>query len=205
MRILYFDTETTGLGVKGGYAYGRAYRGQICQLSYVIEDDGALSAKNFYFSVDYVEPGAYRVNGLTPALLYMLSGGREFSDDSEEIARDFQEADVIVAHNFSFDSKFMKAEFERINREFVYKRSFCTMRNCVNFLKIPTLSGRFKAPSLYELADFFGVDEREVQKMNEELFSSASYAHDARYDSAKLALSCIKGREICPEMAEALK
>lgn len=204
MRILYFDTETTGLGVKGGYAYGQAYRGQICQLAYVIED-GGFTAKNFYFAVDYVEPGASMVNGLNSRLLFMLSGGREFSDDSEEIARDFASADVIVAHNFAFDSKFMQAEFERIKREFVYKRSFCTMRNCTGFLKLPAARGRYKAPSLYELAEFFKVDEAEVNKLNEQLFSSLSGAHDARYDTIKLMLACIKGREICPEMAAALK
>ena len=204
MKILYFDTETTGLSPKGGYAYGQAYLGKICQLAYIIEEDGAFTAKNFYFAVEYVETGAKAVNGLNPRLLYELSGGREFSDDSEEIGRDFAEADVIVAHNFSFDHKFMEAEFSRINREFVYKRSFCTMRGCTSFLQLPPSRGKcFRAPSLAILAEFFKVSEEEVNEMNLRLFGARSDAHDARYDTVKLALSCIKGREICPNMIEA--
>ena len=35
--IIYFDTETTGL-----------YPGQICQLSYVMQDEGKVVAKNFF-------------------------------------------------------------------------------------------------------------------------------------------------------------
>ena len=52
--ILYFDTETTGVRP-----------GQICQLSYIIQDTSGVSAKNFFFSVDYVEQGASAVHGFS--------------------------------------------------------------------------------------------------------------------------------------------
>ena len=46
MKILMFDTETTGLRP-----------GQICQLSYIVIDNSTkpykVYGKNFFFSVDY--------------------------------------------------------------------------------------------------------------------------------------------------------
>jgi len=205
MRILYFDTETTGLSPLGGNAYGKAYQGHICQLTYIIEDEGELTAKNFYFAVDYVEYGASKVNGLTPSLLYALSGGREFSDDYDEISKDFAQADVIVAHNFAFDCKFMQAEYRRLNGEFIYKNSFCTMKGTKEYLQLPGSRGSFKAPNLAELATAFGVEEDEVQEYCQKLFSTSSVAHDARYDTVKLMLACVKGREECPALALTLK
>ena len=64
--VLYFDTETTGL-----------YPGEICQLSYIMQDKGGVSAKNFYFAVDFVEYGALKVHGLTAEKLNetVLHGG----------------------------------------------------------------------------------------------------------------------------------
>lgn len=45
-RLLIFDTETTGFS-----------SGNICQLSYLIVDNGKLIPGNYYFKVDYIEPG----------------------------------------------------------------------------------------------------------------------------------------------------
>ena len=63
--IIYLDTETTGL-----------CPGNICQLSYVLQTEKEVKAKNFYFAVDNVEYGAYSVHGLSPEILYKLSNGR---------------------------------------------------------------------------------------------------------------------------------
>ena len=98
--ILFFDTETTGLS-----------SGRIIQLSYVMQSSKNVKAKNFFFYVDYVEPSAVAVHGFTPEKLFVLSNGHTFSTDIEEIYDDFLRADVIIAHNLSFDLKFMIAEF----------------------------------------------------------------------------------------------
>ena len=206
MKILYFDTETTGLSPRGGVAFGQPYLGHICQLTYVMEEGAETVAKNYFFAVDYVEPGASAVNGLNARLLYTLSGGREFSDDFDAIQADFSQADVVVAHNLAFDTKFMQAEYERLSREFIVKRGFCSMKGSADYLRIPSarFAGRYKLPSLAELAQGFGVDEAEVHRVTTELFGNDAGAHDARYDTVKLMLACRKGREVCPQMQEAL-
>ena len=72
--ILYLDTETTGL-----------YPGEICQLSYIMQDKDGATAKNFFFAVKDVEYGAYLVHGFSVQILKELSGGKTFSDHADEI------------------------------------------------------------------------------------------------------------------------
>lgn len=196
MRIIYFDTETTGLNVS-------LTQGQICQLAYTICENGNVTAKNFFFAVDYIDPAASQVTGLTVPILYKLSGGQRFADKIDEIEKDFVSADHIVAHNFSFDKKFMEMEFMRLNREFAYKNGVCSMRSTADFLQIstPYCRTRFKNPNLKELGDAFGVSDEEVIQTAIELYNSSSAAHDARFDTVKLMLAVEKAKLVCPKLS----
>jgi DNA polymerase-3 subunit epsilon len=129
--ILFFDTETTGL-----------MPGRIVQLSYVMQDKSEVRAKNFFFYVDYIEPSAIAVHGFTPEKLLTLSNGHTFSMDLEEIYDDFLAADLVVSHNFSFDLKFMIAEFLYHERQFRYRESLCTMKFFTDILRLPRSSNR---------------------------------------------------------------
>ena len=181
--IIYFDTETTGLRP-----------GKICQLSYILEGED-VRAKNMYFAVPFVEPGAEKVHGLTPEKLALLSGGRRFSDRMEEIAADFAEADVIVGHNVRFDIDFLAAEFSYEYDRFRYRNSFCSMRAFTPVLKLPRAGGRgLKYPKLSELMAFFEVYPYDVTRAQTELFRGAGGAHDARYDTAALWLCMREAR-----------
>lgn len=198
MRIVYFDTETTGLSPNMNFMTG--YYGQVCQLAYTIVDGESVIAKNFFFTVDYVEPSASKVTGLTTDLLAVLSNGNKFADSADEIYNDFSEADYIVSHNFSFDKKFMDAEFSRLGRRFDYKNAICSMRSTVGYLKIPGFRNVYKLPSLKELGDYFGVSDIETSERAKELYDSSSVAHDARFDTVKLMLAVENAKKVCPEL-----
>ena len=190
MKALYFDTETTGLRTDGFVLNGVRYPGKICQLAYIIDDDGVLTPKNFYFAVDAIEPGACRVNGLTVPLLAELSEGRVFADDADEIWRDFASADVLVAHNITFDVHFMQAEFQRLSMSFyVGDKGFCTMRRFAPVLKLPGRGRFYKMPSLAEFAAYEGVTDFDVMLMMDDLFHTRKAAHDARHDIVKMYLA----------------
>lgn len=124
--ILFFDTETTGL-----------IPGRIIQLSYVMQSETETRAKNFFFAVEYIEPSAVAVHGFTPEKLAVLSNGKTFSCDIDEIYDDFSSADLIVAHNVKFDINFMIAEFCYQDRRFCYKQEFDTMKFFTNIMKLP--------------------------------------------------------------------
>ncbi|MBP5307667.1 MAG: 3'-5' exonuclease [Clostridia bacterium] len=177
--ILYFDTETTGLTP-----------GRIVQLSYVMQNATEIRAKNFFFYVDYVEPSAVAVHGFTPEKLFALSGGKTFSTEIDEIYDDFLSADLVVSHNFTFDLKFMMAEFAYQDRLFRYRESFCTMRYFTDIIRLPRSSHRgFKYPKLAELAEYYDIYPYDISKVTSECFGCFVSDHDARYDTASLYLS----------------
>lgn len=179
LMILFFDTETTGLSP-----------GRIIQLSYIMQSDIEVKAKNFFFYVDYIEPSAAAVHGFTPEKLLVLSKGHTFSSDIDEIYDDFLSADVIVAHNLSFDLKFMIAEFAYHDRQFRYREGICSMRYFTDILKIPRASGRgYKYPKLTELSQFYDLYPYDVTMETAKLFGTYGQSHDARFDTTELYLS----------------
>lgn len=176
--ILFFDTETTGLAP-----------GRIIQLSYIMQTAAEVKAKNFFFYVDYIEPSAVAVHGFTPEKLAVLSKGHTFSCDIDEIYDDFISADLIVAHNFSFDLKFMIAEFLYHDRQFRYRESFCTMRGLTEVVKLPRANGLgYKYPKLTELEEYYGFYPYDINRTAAELFGCYAASHDARYDTSSLYL-----------------
>ena len=169
---------------------GTLHPGQICQLAYVIEEEGGLSAKNFYFAVEAIEPSASAVTGLTVPIVAALSRGRVFADDADEIWRDFAAADVLVAHNFSFDEGFMRTEFGRLGMSFdPGDKRFCTMRHFAPVLKLPARGRGYKFPSLEEFASYEGVRNADIMDLMRTLYGTEKQAHDARHDTVKMYLA----------------
>jgi len=183
--ILFFDTETTGL-----------YPGQICQLSYIMQTKDNITAKNFFFSVDFVEPSALAVHGFSVQKLKELSLGKEFKHHFDEILLDFEKADLICAHNTSFDFSFMRKEYQRLNQTFYIKNEFCSMKKATPICKLSRKTGAgYKYPKLSELCSFLAISDSEISKISDQLFGEKSSFHDARFDTSALYLAvnkCIK-------------
>jgi len=182
MKLMVFDTETTALRP-----------GQICQLSYIIDDGGELSACNRYFSVDEMSESSYAVHGLSREALEMLSGGLSFRDCAEKLYDVFSSADIVAGHNVAADLRFLQTEFERAGLELPEIKSFCTMNH---FTKVMKLERRYpagypKPPKLIELAEFLGVKQESARELCAKLFGKGSELHDARFDTA-LTYLCIK-------------
>lgn len=195
--ILYLDTETTGL-----------YPGNICQLSYVMQSINGAQAKNFYFAVDEVEYGAYKVHGLSPEILYKLSNGQTFGDKIEEIEKDFQSADLVVAHNTAFDFMFLRKEFEGCGRDFIVNNEFCSMKKMTPICKIMRSSGKgYKYPKLSELCRYFFISDDVILEETKKLFGETNWYHDARFDTTAVYLAVNMGmqtEEIMQELKDYL-
>ena len=178
--VIYFDTETTGL-----------CPGRIIQLSYIKESENEAIGKNFYFAVDYIEPSAQAVHGISVEKLKELSGGKTFSDYADEIEEDFKASSLVVAHNFSFDLSFMLAEFRGIDTSFRYNESFDTMKYFTHVLKLPRKSGKgYKYPKLTELTEFAEVYPYDVSRAVKNLFGEGSLSfHNACFDASAMYLT----------------
>ncbi len=181
--IIYLDTETSGL-----------YPGEICQLSYIIQNKSSVTAKNFFFTVSYVEYGAYKVHGFSVEELEKLSNGKDFSCFVKEIEKDFTASDYLVSHNTAFDFMFLRKEFFRTGRDFIYNNEFCSMKKSVNICKIKKLKGAgYKYPKLEELCSFFNIGVQEINDKTKELFKESKTFHDARFDTTAMFLAINEG------------
>lgn len=186
MSVLFFDTETTGFKP-----------GNICQLSYILLDGEEVSSKNMYFKVEYVEPGAENLHGLSVKKLINLSNNLEFKDRFQEIRGDFSRANLLVAHNFSFDLNFIRAEFNRCGHTFKYRDRLCTMYHFTNVCKLPKPRGSgYKWPRLDELNGFLKISRKEIIEKTNEVYDidNIDY-HDARFDTVATYLAYSKGVE----------
>lgn len=179
--MIVFDTETTCLN---------ASEGQIAQLSYIKlnKENEIKFAKNFYFTVDYIDPGASAVNGLTLESLQELSNNKRFDDFIDEIYTDFNSDDLLIAHNVSFDRSFLLEEFRRLDKDISNlkdKRYFCTMEHYTDVLQIKHSYYGWKYPKLSEVAEYLGLDDNSLEEETSKTFNidaeDISY-HDARFD-----------------------
>lgn len=187
MKLLFLDTETTDKSP-----------GQICQLTYIIYDtdlpkENRVSAKNFFFSVDFVSDTAYNVHGFDVDTLKKLSGNLTFKDLYKLFKKDLMENDFILGHNVNFDISFLKREFDRIDIEFKPKNLFCSMNYFKNILKLKSSIGTIKSPKLSELLEHLKITEENILDSTNKLFNSEeTYFHDARFDTTALYLAIIK-------------
>ena len=183
--VLYFDTETTGLRP-----------GQICQLSYVMQDGDSLSSRNIFFTVDNMEYGAYMVHGFSKEKLQVLSGGKRFENFIDVIEQDFLSADAVVSHNTAFDFMFMRAEFERLGKIFKVKNEFCSMKKATPFCKLKRSRGDgYKYPKLNELCGCLGISNSNILSASEKIFGNKTGFHDARFDTTAVLLAINAGVE----------
>ncbi len=180
MRILFFDTETSGLDPQWNV---------ILQLSYQIVDSDSwttLKSVNHYFSWPEnkarVSYGAIEVNGLTEEFL----AGQKLSERKnalEEFVKDKDSCELLVAHNLDFDKKFIIASCREEGVKFAnsgWAQSYDTMKRMTNYCQIPKDWGSgYKWPKLTELADCLDID----------------YSHIALHDSSsdvELTKQCFK-------------
>ena len=186
MKLLIFDTETTS--IKPGH---------ICQLSYITIDASTKPqqtiGKNFFFTVDEMDPAAEAVHGFSLEKLYDLSNGQCIEDLIEEFINDFSEADFVIGHNVNFDVRFLKLELEAMGIDYEPKNMFCTMQYYRDICKILRPSGDYKNPKLEEVINFLGITKDQISSKADELFQGSGDYHDARFDTAATYLLIIEG------------
>lgn len=168
MKILVFDTETTGLPEKDASIYSFNQWPYIIQLSYIFYD---MSNNNIIVKDDYIKLNNSII--ITPESFEKHKLNHSFLDENGKhiipVLREFnnylQKCDIVVGHNISFDKRmvFVECLRNKIEQNFtlfkgkekINKPEYCTMKNTKEFCNLQRLSSKninyLKFPSLIEL------------------------------------------------------
>ena len=168
MKILVFDTETTGLPEKNVSIYDVSKWPHIIQLSYIFYDisNNISVIKDDYINIREdieINPMSFEKHGISREILN--EKGINIRTALLDFNRYLETADLVVGHNISFDKRmiFVESMRNRIDQQFtqfvngnkVCKPEYCTMKNTVDFcgLHYQTRAGKEmkKNPKLQEL------------------------------------------------------
>ena len=189
MRILIFDTETTGLPPRNTPTNQTDKWPHIVQLSWTIYNDETNQVeeeKDNIISLGThipISPESTAIHGITSEI------SRTKGVAIQVALFDFKHAanrcGKIVAHNLEFDKNMLQVEFyrERTFTNIFPKQEYCTMKQGTPICKLVKVwdDGRtsFKYPKLVELYyALFGADAPEPQGL-----------HNAKVD-VELCLKC---------------
>lgn len=177
MKILVFDTETTGLPEKDASIYDFEKWPYIIQISAILYD---LSTNQTIIYDNYIKidnsinipPESFEKHNLTHE--FLNKNGINIIPALREFNKLVYRSDLIIGHNISFDKRLVFVECLRNNltqyftkfrgRQQIRKPEYCTMRKTTNICKLSAISKRTgkpfrKTPSLLELYSFLFPEE----------------------------------------------
>ena len=152
---LFFDTETTGLP-KNWKAPVTDLNNwpRLVQLAFLYYDNNGnkITGGDFIIKPEgfTIPADASRVHGIYTERA--IEEGLNLSTVLEDFHSLINEAEVLVAHNMSFDEKIVGAEFLRLGFENLIpaKTKICTMQSTTDFCRLKGPYG-YKWPKLSEL------------------------------------------------------
>ena len=170
------DVETTGF--KTNY---------ICQLSYIVMNERfeVREAKNSFYRVPVMEPGASKVHGFTLDFLNDKSDVFFSQTDIGEL-RDLFENNILVGHNIDFDRKMIESNAIKSGTPINIKQTKCTLSYTrKRYAQLPNK----KLESLIRVSN---IDMDEATKICKFLFNTEDTPnlHDARMDVTTLLMVC---------------
>ena len=163
MKLLIFDTETTGLISKYANINNKTLHQypKIVQLSWIVYDDcinKIVNVGDYIVDVDNIPPETTKVHRITNEIAKNM--GRPIYEVMEAFKEDWDSSQVIIAHNKSFDLKMIEIEALRVYKKNVFentnKMEFCTMKEGywktdVSYICKKTKKRKKKNPTLMEL------------------------------------------------------
>ena len=158
MNILFFDTETSGFPSKKLPA-NHSDQAWVVQIGMILTNDQYIMNQDCFLIASNernIHPGAEKVHQISTKITDRYGISETFL--AVLFDNYLSKADLVVAHNITFDLKMVSNLFARNNMEdAVYnlenRASFCTMKKSTELCKLPGKYG-YKWPKLSELYSF---------------------------------------------------
>lgn len=154
MKILVFDTETTWfIDKKNPNLDAQPYIIQFAWIFGELKDGKFIEIKRINqfikpkISIPYASSQVHHIYDIDVKNAPSIE---EYIDDFLSI---INESDIVIWHNIEYDEDMIKLELKRLGREFEYRpqQVLCTMKQTVDYCKLPGNWERFKYPKLWEL------------------------------------------------------
>lgn len=158
MKIIVFDTETTGFPSAGLSLEEQPYVCQFAGIVYKYDfETGKLT--EIFREDQLIKPlidiphDSSMIHGITND---MVVNAPTFKDYAPRLLDIFGRCDMAVAHNLSFDKEVIANELIRsgFGAEFLPEQTFDTMTSTKDLCKLPGRMGGYKSPKLAELHVF---------------------------------------------------
>jgi len=161
MKVLVFDTETTGLPKDNPTIYQTYMWPHVLQLSYIMYDtekNKIITNQDYLIKIPKeveISKESIGIHGITRRKIEHQ--GYEMKHILKIFQACLENSDFVVAHNLQFDKKMLLVEGLRnkVKLDFDKTQCYCTMKNGANVCKIEKINLHgdtyFKYPKLVEL------------------------------------------------------
>ena len=165
MKIICFDTETTGLIPRPKpMIFAKDKWPYILQLSYIVYD---TDSKNYIFENDYIKLEDYSViteesyNIHKIDKIFLQQNGKNINEVLIKFNTYLKDSQIVLGHNLQFDKDMIIIEcyrnkvFHYFNNNMLKIKEYCTMKQGINICKIEKTNSAgeiyYKWPKLKEL------------------------------------------------------
>jgi len=170
MRLLVFDTETTGLPPRGAPPNPETYP-HIVQMSFLFVDTETDRVKEFDYIIKVAVPipeETTAIHGITQER--SQKSGFDFVDIFNILRELLVQCDLVVGHNIEFDVNMLRAECMRHKVAFdIPMNLFCTMRRSTELCGLISARGYPKPPKLSELYTHLFKEDRPPKDLHNAL------------------------------------
>lgn len=174
MKLLIFDTETTGLPKSREPAIrGPNNWPHLVSIAWiVVENDKILKSDYHIIKPNWNIPeDSTKIHGITN------EKANSSGEPLGEVMNKFfaEEHDVLVAHNMNFDyNVLVNAVIWDSGMKYpLFKRRFCTMDSMTTTMKMPAANGRgFKPPKLTELYEYTTKKKAQLHQLHNSLYDT---------------------------------
>lgn len=171
MKLLIFDTETTGLPkTRLPATRGPNNWPHIVSIAWIVMDNETKIKERYAIIKPKwdIPADSTKIHGITQ------ENAEENGEDLGKVISEFlsENPDRMIAHNMNFDfNVLINAILWDLNLSFpVVPKQFCTMETMRNVCKLPSQLKDYKSPKLSELYEFVFQKKPDQQKLHNSLY-----------------------------------